>query len=161
MTDNITRLKEALEAGPTTHAVVYRAMALASTLAGNVAMSDVMASEDASATLKSHLLDALQKRDAAIRELLERLEQAEKGRDEAVGRAVFAESDAASMRLLAEQAEKDARRYRWLRTQSHDWGVCEWDTSSSEWVRDARGATVIDAAIDAAIASQEGGQENG
>lgn len=51
--------------------------------------------------------------------------------------------------------QADAERYRWLCLAAGDWGVCEWDTSASEWVRDSRGQKVISAAIDAARAAKE------
>lgn len=60
---------------------------------------------------------------------------------------------AAALRRLAAEVEAlraDAERYRWLRTMADDWGVCEWDRAECEWVRDTRGAVVVDAAIDKA-----------
>lgn len=155
MTDHITRLKEALEAGPTPgpwtadvpDGYWAREAGILAPQWGCIAQIGIDKSSphwDGPQRANAAFIAAANP--AAIRELL-------------------AERQSLLERL--EQAEKDARRYRWLRTQSHDWGVCEWDNSSSEWVRDARGATVIDAAIDAAIASQEappadgGGQSGG
>lgn len=57
------------------------------------------------------------------------------------------------LRRLSAEVEalrNDAERYRWIRTKARDWGICEWDRNECEWVRDSRGAVVIDAAIDAA-----------
>jgi hypothetical protein len=56
-------------------------------------------------------------------------------------------------RLLGglEAAEMDASRYRWLRKADGDWGICEWDGASGDWVRDSRSERVVDAAIDAAM----------
>jgi hypothetical protein len=50
-----------------------------------------------------------------------------------------------------EAAERDAARYRWLREADGDWGICEWDGASGDWVRDSRSERVVDAAIDAAM----------
>lgn len=73
----LENIKAALEAGPTTFTVVAKAMHIASTLAGNVARSDVHASESCSAALRSLLSDELQKRDSAVRELLAYVESLE------------------------------------------------------------------------------------
>ena len=49
---------------------------------------------------------------------------------------------------------QDAARYRWLRAGRGEWGICEHD--GNEWVHDARKPQVVDAAIDAAMASDAG-----
>ena len=49
-----------------------------------------------------------------------------------------------------EALRRDAERYRWLCKATGDWGVCEWDSGYSEWVRDSRGQDVISRAIDRA-----------
>lgn len=60
------------------------------------------------------------------------------------------EARAGAARSKANQRE--AERYRWLLCASEEWGICEWDRATCEWVRDTRGAVVVNGAIDAAMA---------
>lgn len=95
---------------------------------------------------------ALEAKDARIKEVERNLERSDKIWNNAMDKA-YAERDAALRR--AEEAERDARRYRWLRDV-----VCDYRPQRMElWIHEflgpiARGGDV-DAAIDAAIAAQE------
>ena len=92
-------------------------------------------------------LDALRRERDELRAECERLSAGH-----ATALVALAEARAEVERLTRELAEAraDAGRYRWLRRADGDWGICEFDQKTSEWVRDSRGAAVVDAAIDAA-----------
>lgn len=211
MTDHITRLKEALEAGPTEGPWVACSWIVHDKDGAIDAcgMHVVTADGKAGVFSSSPEGDDVMERDvrfiaaanpAAIRELLERLERAEKERDEfrealAISsetyRNVQAKADHATATVYQfhyamkdagwhpgrtndylpdiirakgvelSQAEKDARRYRFLRDDlDSGWAICEWcdDHDGIGYYRDGRAPGVVDAAIDAAIASQEGGK---
>lgn len=75
--------------------------------------------------------------------------------DERIARLI-AHMDAQA--LLLADAERDAERYRWLRdSQESDWAICEWanDHDGTGFYRDARNAEIVEAAIDAAMASEK------
>lgn len=79
---------------------------------------------------------------------------------EATARYIAEANPARIARLLArlEQAERHATRYLWLRDgQESDWAICEWanDHDGTGFYRDARNAEIVEAAIDAAMASEK------
>lgn len=77
----------------------------------------------------------------------------------ATAQAIIATKDARISELEAAMAaaEMDARRYRWLRDdRDSDWAICEYDQIAGSYFMDGRAPHIVDAAIDTAIAAQEG-----
>lgn len=70
---------------------------------------------------------------------------------------VSQEEKNAALLAECEQLRADAARYRWLMNTPSDWAICVWvddDEGHAAYFRDSRESSIVDAAIDAAIAKE-------